>query len=153
MGLDMYLTAEYFVWEHGEEAENAAKIRSAVKEALGNVTRKVTGITAEVAYWRKANAIHQWFVENVQDGVDECQRAYVSREQLQELLDTVKAVLANTDEAGELLPPQAGFFFGSTEIDEWYIEDMKNTVEMLTEALDEEKYPAGSWDYYYQSSW
>ena len=26
-----------------------------------------------VAYWRKANAIHSWFVENCQDGVDECQ--------------------------------------------------------------------------------
>ena len=24
----------------------------------------------QIASWRKANAIHKWFVDNVQDGVD-----------------------------------------------------------------------------------
>ena len=26
----------------------------------------------QIASWRKANAIHKWFVDNVQDGVDDC---------------------------------------------------------------------------------
>ena len=33
-------------------------------------TSKIT--LEEVAYWRKQNAIHNWMVENVQRGVDNC---------------------------------------------------------------------------------
>ena len=40
----------------------------------------------EVGYWRKANAIHKWFVDNVQDGVDDCGYYEVSQEQLKNLL-------------------------------------------------------------------
>jgi hypothetical protein len=55
--------------------------------------RRDTQEVEEVAYWRKANHIHQWFVENVQGGEDNCQEYRVSREQLQTLLETVKTVL------------------------------------------------------------
>ena len=52
-----------------------------------------------VAYWRKANHIHQWFVENVQGGEDECKPHSVSREQLKELREMCLRVLAlKTDE-------------------------------------------------------
>ena len=37
--------------------------------------------------WRKANQIHKWFVDNCQEGDDNCQRHYVSRENLEELLE------------------------------------------------------------------
>ena len=43
-------------------------------------------IEEEVAYWRKANAIHNWFVNNVQEGVDDCGYYKVTRDQLKELL-------------------------------------------------------------------
>ena len=46
-----------------------------------------------VADWRKANQVHRWFVENVQDGNDDCDCYQVSEEQLQELLDTCKTVI------------------------------------------------------------
>jgi hypothetical protein len=36
--------------------------------------------------------------------------------------------------AKELLPPQQGFFFGSYEIDEWYLNDIKQTVEIVDNA-------------------
>lgn len=39
-----------------------------------------------VAYWRKANAIHNWFVENAQDGVDNCGTYEVERYLLEDLL-------------------------------------------------------------------
>lgn len=44
-------------------------------------------IQQEVAYWRKANQIHDWFVNNVQDGNDDCECYEVSEEQLRDLLD------------------------------------------------------------------
>lgn len=50
-------------------------------------------ISTEAAYWRKANQIHNWFVENIQDGEDDCETYIVSKEQLEELLETATIVL------------------------------------------------------------
>ncbi len=46
-----------------------------------------------VGYWRKENHIHKWFVDNVQDGNDNCDMYIVSREQLEALRDVCKKVL------------------------------------------------------------
>ena len=46
-----------------------------------------------VADWRKANHIHKWFVDNVQDGEDDCGTYEVTREQLEDLLDICKRVI------------------------------------------------------------
>lgn len=47
----------------------------------------------EIGYWRKANQIHHWFVENVQGGEDNCEEYKVTREQLGGLLDIVQEVI------------------------------------------------------------
>ena len=49
-------------------------------------------IIEEVGYWRKANAIHKWFVDNVQDGEDNCGYYKVAPEQLEELLNICKLI-------------------------------------------------------------
>jgi hypothetical protein len=105
-----------------------------------------------VAYWRKANAIHKWFVDNVQGGVDECQEAWVSREQLQQLLDICKEIVESPKKGDTLLPTQSGFFFGSTEYDEWYMSDIRFTAERLEKILTDPAF-AKDVDFYYQSSW
>ena len=122
----------------------------------------------QVAYWRKANAIHQWFVDNCQGGEDDCRLAYVSYESLSELLNDVKSVLDNHELAEELLPTQEGFFFGSTAYDDYYWEDLEETKEQLEFIFSnlniiEGKYgdrhlvhpdePDWYVDFYYQSSW
>lgn len=59
-------------------------------------TEKQSGwktIIETVADWRKANHIHKWFVDNVQDGVDDCETYEVTKEQLKELLDVCKKVI------------------------------------------------------------
>ena len=43
-------------------------------------------INIPIAYWRKVNCIHNWFVENVQGGNDNCDRSYVSDEKIKELV-------------------------------------------------------------------
>ena len=43
----------------------------------------------------------------------------------------------NSDLAMELLPPTEGFFFGSYAIGEWYLEDLKETVDQLEGNIDE----------------
>lgn len=49
----------------------------------------------EIGYWRKANAIHGWFVRNLADGVDECQQIPVNVADLLRLQDDCKVALAN----------------------------------------------------------
>jgi hypothetical protein len=107
-------------------------------------------IEYEVGYWRKANAIHDWFVQNVQAGKDECIPHPVSVEQLEELRDTCNKVLADPSLARELLPPSSGFFFGSTEIDRRYMNELEDTVKIIDAALDNaEEHP----QFEYCSSW
>ena len=87
-------------------------------------------------YWRKTNSVHKWFVDNVQNGNDDCGTYEVDWEQLDELRKTCHKVLENHDLADELLPPTSGFFFGSDEIDEWYWIDVKRTADELDMILD-----------------
>ncbi len=98
---------------------------------MSDVAHDIYGVNVEVtcAYWRKANQIHAWFVKKVQGGNDDCGDYYVSHEKLQALLDLVNKALAERNP--NLLPPQEGFFFGSTDIDEWYWNDLKNTKTKL----------------------
>lgn len=106
-------------------------------------------VSVNVAYWRKANQIHNWFVTNVQDGEDNCGEYYVSQDNLRELLATCRAVYSEKDPS-ELMP-QGGFFFGSTDIDEWYWADIKNTIDQLDGIINLSEFENLS--FYYQSSW
>jgi len=105
----------------------------------------------QVGYWRKANSIHNWFVKNVQGGIDECQLAIVTKEQLQQLLRETKQVLSNKRLAKKLLPTTGGFFFGSTDFDENYIDDMNFTVKILEKVLSETDFDKEV--VFYRSSW
>jgi hypothetical protein len=152
MGLDMYLDKETYVKNWGFqklEEKYTVTVEKGGKVLKDIDSTKVKYIVEEVGYWRKANAIHNWFVQNIQDGVDNCQRSYVSREELQRLLKLVERVIENNSLASELLPTQSGFFFGGTEYDEWYFKDLEDTKKILTEALS---YPPDS-DFYYYASW
>lgn len=109
----------------------------------------------EAAYWRKANAVHKWFVENVQDGKDECEPHVVTREQLESLIEDCMLVLSNRDDRElieQTLPTTSGFFFGSTAYDDMYFEDLLYTVDKLNEVLDSSEYDQET-EFVYRSSW
>jgi hypothetical protein len=177
MGLDMYLYKKTFLKtaKHWEEPK-----RQTITVETGGVVdqnikpERVSFITETVGEWRKANQIHNWFVNNVQDYVDDCKEHHVSIEQLEELLETCKKVVISlviskvetiqievysmedsvtfldTSIAEELLPTQSGFFFGSTDYDDQYLQDLETTIEILETVLSEDN----EWsDFYYQSSW
>jgi hypothetical protein len=103
----------------------------------------------QVGYWRKANQIHRWFVENVQDGVDNCGEYTVTREKLDELLTNVYYVLKKPEQAKDILPSQPGFFFGQYEYNDWYMQDINDTKHILEEVLSDKS--TDSWTYH--SSW
>lgn len=188
MGLDMYLTRKTYVknWDHRlEKGEPAWRVTVEKGEAPYPFidSSKIKYVEEEVGYWRKANAIHNWFVENVQEGEDNCDEYWVDIDKLRELLETVnkvldsiemqKGVLLNgttysreypegkpnfisgeviVDEsvAEKLLPTQSGFFFGNTDYNEWYVEDLQETKRILEYVIETTSEDS---EIYYQSSW
>ena len=138
MGLDMYLRAKRHLSSYREEDK---RVIAEIESIAPRGTMKPLEVTYEAAYWRKANAIHAWFVENVQDGEDDCKTYYVSTEDLENLLEKCKQVEQTKNEifASKLLPTQGGFFFGSTEYDDGYWHDIRITIEQLEAALAESK--------------
>lgn len=142
MGLDMYLHKRTWIGVATRETMELNGVPDTVESS------KVTYIVEDAGSWRKANAIHRWFVENVQDCHDDCGLYQVSREQLQALLRSVETVLAHPELAERLLPTQEGFFFGGTDYDQQYVDDLKETKRMVTEALEDEDA-----EFEYGSSW
>src|ERR1700680_333929 len=95
MGLDMYLTKKTYVganWEHRNVEGKIIITKSKDNEPIKINFKRVSYIEEGVGYWRKANQIHKWFVDNVQDGTDDCGTYSVSDEKLQELLSVCKKV-------------------------------------------------------------
>jgi hypothetical protein len=165
MGLDMYLHArkhlEKINWQvlqaNVELSYNSPeavypKFNDLLElTQLKDVATDIYGATVEVtcAYWRKANQIHNWFVTNIQKGEDNCGEYYVPQDKLTELMVICEHALESKDPT--LLPPQAGFFFGGTDIDEWYWRDLESTVTQLKRifALPD----VDNLSFYYSSSW
>lgn len=141
-----------------------------------------TSIYDEVAYWRKANQVHKWFVDHVQDGEDDCGNYEVTQEQLEDLLATCitikvnihmkKAkiqngltfkdghpvpimedgqIIVNPELAQRLLPTTGGFFFGSEEYDQYYMDDIDETIKQLTDILHNTDFEKEI--VFYHSSW
>lgn len=175
MGLDMYLErCNRKAWGYknvdiDDAKQNKPKLYEEIKPFLtvrGEYC-KWESIFEEVGYWRKANAIHKWFVDCVQDGEDDCDSYEVSKEQLEDLLDICMMikdrcklvdgrvkngehyedgkwiadyedgrVIDNPSIAEEYLPTQCGFFFGSTDYDEYYLQDVEDTIKILTKVLE-----------------
>lgn len=153
----------YYVWDTDKEYPN-------------------NSIYDEIAYWRKANQIHKWFVDNVQGGEDDCGNYEVSEEQLRDLLAacvTVKVnsrmvkakikngmimrdgklvdsledgkAIVNPEIAERLLPTCSGFFFGSEEYDQYYMDDIDDTIKQLNKILDETDFEKEI--VFYHASW
>lgn len=150
MGLDMYLNAKRYLWDHDESDKTV--ISQLAGMDLGNNGRRIKQLECSIMSWRKANAIHEWFVQNVQHGEDDCKEYYCSNERLKELVDKCKATIANRDQAKELLPTTEGFFFGSTDYDQFYFEDLEGTIQELEPLLADSEF-LKNWEFYYSSSW
>ena len=181
MGLDMYLSKKTYVkqWSHIEpEKQFQVEVKRGGEPVTSIKPDRVSYVTEQGAYWRKFNALHNWFVENCQDGRDECQESYVDRTKLEELIVTLHEVkniletspkkkvqvkngwsngedtfveievVEDSEKLDDLFPTSSGFFFGGTEYDEYYQEQVNETIELITDLLKDE-----TGDYYYQASW
>jgi hypothetical protein len=122
-------------------------------------------VCEDIGYWRKANAVHDWFDRNL-GGLEDCERKEVSKELLEKLLSDCEKVLGksklvkgkvqngttyidnewvpNMEDgqviedpscAQELIPTADGFLFGGTDYDEYYVDKLEQTVEIVENAL------------------
>lgn len=93
--------------------------------------------TEELAYFRKNNWLRKFIVDNTdyEDDYD-CVYLRVTRDLLKTLLNDINNVLDNNSKAEELLPTQSGFFFGSTEYDRWYFNDLGNSKEKIQRIIN-----------------
>ena len=140
----MYLTATRYLWSADD---NLSEQIAALFPEVGS--SRVNEVSIEAGYWRKANAIHAWFVKNVQEGKDDCCKYDVARGDLANLADICREVLSDHSKATELLPTASGFFFGNYEYDDWYFPKLEDTVTIIEKALALPE----DWDFTYQSSW
>lgn len=159
----MYLSAKLFLWSSDKDKDN--ELKENIKKHTG-LDLEPQEISFKIFQWRKANAIHNWFVENVQEGNDDCKEYYVDREQLKQLLEIINRILGKSGDnkekiiaaldrknlAEELLPTQSGFFFGDTEYDKDYFEDLERTQRILNDIFENEEKYKGI-DFYYTSGW
>lgn len=194
MGLDMYLYAEKYISASDTFDKQHPKQYKEILEVAGMDTLPKSDYTSltvkvQVGYWRKANAIHGWFVRECANNVDECQEVYIPAEKLIELRDECVKALANRhtatkpneadyvkkiDETNDIvklitesmkeqsdrvskqlekptdpLEPIAGFFFGSTEKDEYYYNDLIYTVDLINSLLANRS----DYSFSYRASW
>jgi hypothetical protein len=164
MGLDMYLEVRKYVSTNDWVNENGEYVKKDVPEGMAILETSGLAnlvddehnygvvVSATAVYWRKVNCIHQWFVDNLANGVDECQPIYVRRKDLEDLRDLVKDVLIHRDKAPVALPTASGFFFGNTEYDEWYWHDLEYTAKELDRVLIQTFGDEGV-TFTYQASW
>ena len=165
-------------WGNGAVINNVLKSLPKLDGQVGDIkmVKKVGDdyiVSTEAMYWRKANQIHDWFVKNAQDGIDDCLTYPVSiiclvylYDDITTILDGVRfpskdrmykdtnkwnAPLANISLAQELLPTSSGFFFGDTHYNKWYFDDLRNTKKFLRRVLKQTT--RNNWTFNYHSSW
>ena len=168
MGLDMYLTANLYISRMDYDRDVNGNLIANQRQAFTDLVTTLNADTliepdswtgfkvgVPVGYWRKANQIHNYIVQNHADGVDECQEILLSPADIRVLRDLCQEVLDHHNDGGSttmaesILPTAQGFFFGSYEYDEYYYADLVRTVEICNRAL-----AAEGIDYFvYQASW
>ena len=177
MGLDMYVNIRhkdtqskldaYKAWENKYSYEEWQRLTEEQVEEYRNSEPEYDEnmYGKELMYWRKANQIHNWFVQNCQNGVDDCEYYAITVADLMKLKELCEKILTMTEKrkamrytsysatekeevdvlyltpegveyATEHLPSRSGFFFGSTEYDDWYVLQLENTVEQINDTLD-----------------
>ena len=167
MGLDSYLYAEKYLSNYPHSSEESKETYNQIVTALGlsdfaTVRRNSLYTRVEIAYWRKANHIHKFFVD-LSGEEDNCEDINVGRDDLGELLSRCKRLLesrdtpaeTNTVNPAEILPTEGGFFFGSTDYGEHYYSGLEHTVKVLETVLNHPAIPEGdySWSFVYRASW
>lgn len=145
---------EFLIWLKDQSSEPTKLIVS--DSEIENMTEMVEKDAyvfdrEDAFYWRKANQIREWFVNNLKEPVDNCQISSVSKDELDKLIKDCMKVLENRENAKDIIPTSEGFFFGGTEYDEYYFQDIIDTLYGMIKLME-----STDWDnegLYYTEWW
>lgn len=123
MGLDIYMF----------------KVKKTTKEVSTNGLDLSNG--EKVAYFRKVNCLYGYF----QNQLDDEYTAFVSHNVVDDIVEKAESIIHKAKEtpndwqefAKDTLPTCSGFFFGSTEYDEWYLEGVQLIIDQLSSVLND----------------
>ena len=105
----------------------------------------------EAIVMRKENWVHGWVDRRIEGGVENTTNHELTIDDLFDLFRDMNLVLQDYDPhlIAELLPPTSGFFFGSTEVGDWYflqVRRRRDELEKLLESHEEgDEYVYWSW--------
>lgn len=99
---------------------------------LKQIRLKKKKVASEVmGRFKKTNQIHRWFLENIQNSVDDGRFYLVEEYQFKKLFKLCTTVDSNPERAEELLPTLKGFDIGSAKYDEIYFENLSKVLIIL----------------------
>lgn len=112
----------------------------------------------EAGYFRKFNALHNWIVTHCGNNVDDQYPIKLEFVKLKELLNILELIDEKTGNAKTLLPTQSGFFFGSTEYDDYYYDNIEVAILIIKKLIEwveknKEEEPLIEHNAIYQASW
>lgn len=164
MGLDMYFYARkttyksFSKWDNPERANevNYPEDLKIFSDYIydRNFKSVQTETSYQIGYFRKFNALHSYIVKTFADGIDNCQDIILYKEDVEKIkkvLDDVLNAHQQVEKAKEILPTQSGFFFGGTDYDEFYFEDVKDAADLMQSFLD--NFDFENYQLVYQASW
>ena len=104
-----------------------------------------TFINHEDMDYRKVNCLYAYFNDRLED-----EQCLVTKADVEDIIDRAKNVLLAHDEetSAQLLPTQSGFFFGSTEYDEYYYDDIADVYKQFTKYLEDWTDDTIGWVYF-----
>jgi hypothetical protein len=104
-----------------------------------------THASTEDMYYRKVNFLYAFFADKLDN--EEC---LVTRHDCELIIKYGEVILENKDVdlAKKLLPTQSGFFFGSTDYNDYYFMDVKDVVEQFKEYLENWTDDTMGWVYF-----
>ena len=150
MGLDMYFYEREWL---------GGNVDVVVKEPLREV-KDVVYLTREVGYLRKANCIHGRIVEECADGEDDQRMVRLPKWFIESMIERIGSILDVVRNGGDWvevakreLPTCEGFFFGSTEYDESYLDDLRDALDIFIKIFADLEESGGHLDCYYEASW
>ena len=89
---------------------------------------------SEIGYFRKVNFLVNFFKKKGFDVPNQIPLA-IKREDAEELLSKCEEVLKDHSKGPELLPTMSGFFFGSTDYDNYYYDDVEAVRDYVKDKL------------------
>jgi hypothetical protein len=102
-------------------------------------------VNGEDMYYRKVNFLYAYFADRLDN-----EQCIVTLADCKKIIKYAETILEtrDTDLAAKLLPTQSGFFFGSTEYNDYYFDDVRDVLEQFSEYIDDWTDDTIGWVYF-----